>query len=163
MRHRDRANMNIFILLLCLGLSGGHAFAAERQEIMEGSKVTFVYKITAPDSAPVADKGEFVQGRHQLLPALEREVAGMRPGEEKQVQLTVEEGFGPYDDKKQRSVSPQELPLGVKEGSIVADRAGNVATVRELSSSAAVLDYNHPLAGKPLIVQIKILKVENPS
>jgi FKBP-type peptidyl-prolyl cis-trans isomerase 2 len=24
------------------------------------------------------------------------------------------------------------------------------------------LDYNHPLAGKPLVVQVKILKVENP-
>ena len=27
---------------------------------------------------------------------------------------------------------------------------------------SAVLDYNHPLVGKPLVVQLKILKVENP-
>jgi FKBP-type peptidyl-prolyl cis-trans isomerase 2 len=34
--------------------------------------------------------------------------------------------------------------------------------VAEVSDTSAVLDYNHPLAGKPLIVQLKILKVENP-
>ena len=36
------------------------------------------------------------------------------------------------------------------------------ATVAEVSDTTAVLDYNHPLAGKPLVVQLKILKVENP-
>jgi len=34
--------------------------------------------------------------------------------------------------------------------------------VAEISDRIAVLDYNHPLAGKPLIVQLKILEVENP-
>jgi FKBP-type peptidyl-prolyl cis-trans isomerase 2 len=58
----------------------------------------------------VQDTAVFIQGKHQVLPALERAV-----------------------------------------------------TVAELSETAAVLDYNHPLAGKTLVVQIKILKVENPS
>ena len=39
---------------------------------------------------------------------------------------------------------------------------GELATVAEVSDTTAVLDYNHPLAGKPLVVQLKILKVENP-
>jgi FKBP-type peptidyl-prolyl cis-trans isomerase 2 len=34
--------------------------------------------------------------------------------------------------------------------------------VSQLSDSTAVMDYNHPLAGKPLVVELKILKVENP-
>jgi FKBP-type peptidyl-prolyl cis-trans isomerase 2 len=34
--------------------------------------------------------------------------------------------------------------------------------VEGVGDSMAVIDYNHPLAGKPLVVQLKILKVENP-
>jgi FKBP-type peptidyl-prolyl cis-trans isomerase 2 len=54
------------------------------------------------------------------------------------------------------------LPFGAKEGDIVKNDVGDLATVAEVSDTSAVLDYNHPLAGKPLIVQLKILKVENP-
>jgi FKBP-type peptidyl-prolyl cis-trans isomerase 2 len=34
--------------------------------------------------------------------------------------------------------------------------------VAEVGDVMAELDYNHPLAGKPIVVQVKILKVENP-
>jgi FKBP-type peptidyl-prolyl cis-trans isomerase 2 len=44
----------------------------------------------------------------------------------------------------------------------VQNDLGHFATVAEVSDIMAVLDYNHPLAGKPLVVQVKILKVENP-
>jgi hypothetical protein len=44
----------------------------------------------------------------------------------------------------------------------VQNDLGHFATVAEVSGIMAVLDYNHPLAGKPLVVQLKILKVENP-
>ena len=54
------------------------------------------------------------------------------------------------------------LPPGVKEGDVVQNDLGDFATVAEVSDTTAVLDYNHPLAGKPLVVQLKILKVENP-
>jgi len=58
---------------------------AGSDQIMEGSKVTLQYVASAQDSTGI-DYGnvtEFVQGRHEIIPALEREVVGMKPGEEK--------------------------------------------------------------------------------
>ncbi|HSQ92161.1 MAG TPA: FKBP-type peptidyl-prolyl cis-trans isomerase, partial [Nitrospiraceae bacterium] len=105
---------------------------------------------------------EFVQGRHEVFPALEREVVGMKPGEEKKVTLSPEEAFGPHDDRKTLKIPKQLLPLGTKAGDVLRNDAGELATVAEVADTLAVLDYNHPLAGKPLVVKLKILKVENP-
>ena len=137
---------------------------AESSRILEGSKVTFQYVATAPGS-PGIDYGtisEFIQGRHEIFPALEQQVVGMKPGEEKQVELNPEENFGPHDEGKQLIISKTLLPPGAKQGDIVQNLLGELATVAAVGDIAAVLDYNHPLAGQPLIVELKILKVENP-
>jgi len=87
----------------------------------------------------------------------------MTTGEEKSVALSAEEGFGPYDANKKKTVPRVNLPASTKEGDVLKDRQGKQATVTQLSDNSAVMDYNHPLAGKPLRVQIRILRVENPS
>ena len=133
-------------------------------QIVEGSKVTLQYVATAPGST-VTDYGnvsEFIQGRHEIFPALEREVVGMKPGEEKKVELSPRESFGPHDDSKKMTIPKTLLPLGAKAGDVLRNDAGELATVAEVGDVMAELDYNHPLAGKPIVVQIKILKVENP-
>lgn len=137
---------------------------AGSDQIMEGSKVTLQYVASAQDSTGI-DYGnvtEFVQGRHEIIPALEREVVGMKPGEEKKVALSPEEGFGPHDDRKTLKIPKTLLPFGTKAGDVLRNDVGELATVAEIADTQAVLDYNHPLAGKPLVVQLKILKVENP-
>jgi FKBP-type peptidyl-prolyl cis-trans isomerase 2 len=137
---------------------------AESPRIVEGSKVTLQYVATVPGSTGVdyGNVSEYIQGQHQIFPALEQEVVGMKPGEEKKIELSPEEGFGPHDDRKKMNIPKTLLPFGAKEGDVVKNDVGELATVAELSDTSAVLDYNHPLAGKPLIVQLKILKVENP-
>ena len=133
-------------------------------QIVEGSKVTVQYVILAPDLAPI-DYGmvsEFIQGRHEVLPAVEQEVGGMKLGEEKKVVLGPEEAFGPHDDSKKVNVPKSVLPFGAKEGDVLENDHGELATVAEVSETRAVLDYNHPLAGKPVVVQLKILNVEHP-
>jgi FKBP-type peptidyl-prolyl cis-trans isomerase 2 len=137
---------------------------AGSDQIVEGSKVTLQYVATAPCSTWI-DYGnvtEFVQGRHEIIPAMEREVVGMKPGEEKQVTLSPEEAFGPHDERKTLKIPKTLLPFGTKAGDVLRNDAGELATVAEITDTLAVLDYNHPLAGKPLVVQLKILKVENP-
>ena len=137
---------------------------AESSRIVEGSKVTLQYVASVPGSTGIdyGNVSEFVQGRHEIFPVLEQEVIGMKPGEEKQVELSPAEGFGPHDDRKMLNVPKTLLPFGAKAGDVLRNDAGELATVEWVGDLMAVLDYNHPLAGKPLVVQLKILKVENP-
>jgi FKBP-type peptidyl-prolyl cis-trans isomerase 2 len=163
--HRNKSVIvAVVTLLACLGLSQ-QGLASEPPQIVDGSNVTFFYQITIPGEGgyELRDFGQFVQGKHQLLPALERQVTGLKTGDEKKVELSAEEGFGPYDAKKKKTVSKGDLPAGTKEGDVLEDREGKQATVTQLSDNSAVMDYNHPLAGKPLQVKIKILRVEDPS
>ena len=178
MRRHDRTRASLIVSLACMTLLGGYGVGAEplqarssrspeaeNSRIVDGSKVTFQYVTSVPGSTGLNSGtavSEFIQGRHEIFPALEREVVGMKPGEEKKVELTPAEGFGPHDDGKKMNIPKTLLPFGTKAGDILRNNAGELATVAEVADTTAVLDYNHPLAGKPLVVQLKILKVENP-
>ena len=177
MRRHDRTRASLIGSLACMTLLGGYDVGAEPLQarsprfpeaestrIVDGSKVTLQYVASVPGSTGIdyGNVSEFIQGRHEIFPALEREVVGMKPGEEKKVELTPAEGFGPHDDGKKMNIPKTLLPFGTKAGDILRNNAGELATVAEVADTTAVLDYNHPLAGKPLVVQLKILKVENP-
>jgi FKBP-type peptidyl-prolyl cis-trans isomerase 2 len=178
MRRHGLTKMSFIVLsLACMVLLGQYSLGAETPQIadsrlqmvdsshiVEGSKVTLQYVARVPGSTGIdySNISEFIQGRHEIFPALEREVVGMRPGEEKSVRLSPEEGFGPHDDEKKLNIPKTLLPLGAKKGDILQNDVGELATVADLSDTNALLDYNHPLAGKPLVVEVKILKVENP-
>jgi FKBP-type peptidyl-prolyl cis-trans isomerase 2 len=164
--HRNRAAIvSLVTLLTCLGLLWNQTVGAEPSRIIDGSNVTFFSQITVLGECEVEvrELGQFVQGRHQLPPALERVITGMKTGDEKKVELSAEEGFGHYDARKRKTVPKTDLPAGTKEGGVLEDRAGREATVAQLSDRSAVMDYNHPLAGKPLSMKITILRVDDPS
>ena len=133
--------------------------------ITDGAKVTLLYQITVPgdDRIEVRDLSQFVQGQHQMLPALEQAVSGMRRGAKTEVKLSEDQAFGAYDSKKKTVVPTKELPSGVKTGDIIEDRrTGQQATITQMSDTDAVMDYNHPLAGKPLLVSLTIIDVDSP-
>jgi len=160
--HHNKPAVALITIMTFLGLSVPQIFA-DSPQIVEGSNVTFFYHITVPgEQIVLKDVGQFVQGQHQLLPVLERQVTGMRPGEEKTIDLSAEEGFGPYDATKKQTISKSDLPKETKEGDVLQNRAGQSATVTRLSDDSAVMDYNHPLAGKPVHVVLRIVRVENP-
>jgi len=165
----------------CLGLFAPAGIAAQSGQSMEGSsgqnaqgssapitdgsKVTLLYQITVPgdERIEVRDLSQFIQGQHQMLPALEQAVSGMRRGDKAEVKLSEDQAFGPYDSKKKAIVPTKDLPTGLKTGDIVEDRrTGQQATITQMSDTDAVMDYNHPLAGKPLVVTLTILDVDSP-
>lgn len=173
--HQPQATA-LAVVLTCSALSVAQSLSAAHRlsvtfssheaesppQIVEGSKVTLEYQVTVPGENRIDydDVSEFVQGRHEIFPALELKVAGMRPGEEKKVELTAEEGFGPRDERKKMKVPRTDLPADAQAGDVIQNEVGSFATVAAVSGSTAVLDYNHPLAGRPLVVQLRIVNVE---
>ena len=166
---RKTAVVAVVTLFICLGLLLPQGFPSEKHaqssRIIDGSTVIFSFQVTVPGEPgfEVNDVEKFVQGRHELPPGLERAVTGMKSGDEKRVELSEEEAFGRYDTGKKKTVPRESLPPWAREGDRLEDRNGKRATVAQLSDTSAVMDYNHPLAGKPLTVKIKILRVDDPS
>jgi FKBP-type peptidyl-prolyl cis-trans isomerase 2 len=169
--------IGLVVILVCSALSVEQSWSAasrfsatfsspemEASRIVDGSKVMLAYHVTVLGEKEIDydDVSEFVQGRHEIFRALEQKVAGMRAGEAKKVELTPEEGFGARDESKKMKIPKTDLPTDAQAGDVVQNEEGSFATVAGVSESEAVLDYNHPLAGRPLAVSLRIVKVTNP-
>ena len=70
------------------------------------------------------------------------------------------EGFGVHVGRRNLNVPTILLPPRAKEGDVLQNANGELATVKHVTGTMAVLDYNDLLAGKPL--RLKVLEVENP-
>jgi len=137
-----------------------------------GTRVGLQYTIRSSDGAEVAsnigsEPLEFTMGRNELFPALEAALVGLTIGDERNVELTAEQAYGPRDEDAVREVA---LDLVPKESRVVGtvllaeDDSGGQreVTVREISDEMVVLDLNHPLAGEALSIDIRILTVRPP-
>lgn len=142
------------------------AVSAENEPIIQdGSVVLMEFTITVPESRLVIPKNvsQFTPGHHEMLPNLEKALTGMKKGDEKRVDLSSDDAFGPYDETKKGVISADSLPPDTKPGTILTTEEGVPFVVTELSGPVASVDFNHPLAGKHLIIDVKILNVESPS
>jgi len=132
--------------------------------VQDGAEVRVRFQIAPWDNPTVtySDTEKFVQGEHLIPPGIEQRVAGMHPEESITFPLSGEEVFDPYDETKIQSIPMDDLPLDAREGDTVEDRAGQSARIVRILPEKALLDLNHPLAGKPLIVTLQIMTIENP-
>ncbi|MCR4288853.1 MAG: peptidylprolyl isomerase [Candidatus Scalindua sp.] len=156
--------------------SSSVAFTEEPQEptkdtvVSSGKKVSIEYSLKLEDQSVVdtnvgAGPLTFIQGSRELLPALENALEGMKIGEGKLITVTPEEGYGPVDknafiklDKEQ--FSQDELEIGTVLQSLNSDGQPVYAQVTEIKEDTILLDFNHPLAGKTLFFNIRILDIQ---
>ena len=91
---------------------------------------------------------------------LERALTGMKKGQSKHVEVEAVDGYSAYDMKKRVSVEKAKLPDGLKVGDLLQSPDGQLVTVLKIEEAQALLDLNHPLAGKNLTFDVKVLNVE---
>jgi FKBP-type peptidyl-prolyl cis-trans isomerase SlyD len=138
--------------------------------IKNGQKISVEYSVFLEDGTQVdTNVGEnplvFVLGEHQVFPALEQALLGLKIGDTKKVILKPDEAYGPIVKDAYREVSLDTIPVEYRrEGSILGlqDPVGGVYPIRvhEIKQGKAVLDFNHPLAGKALRFEVKVLAAE---
>jgi FKBP-type peptidyl-prolyl cis-trans isomerase 2 len=151
-----------FVMVCAIASSPAFAGPDRSVPISVGDKVTINLNLTVPETHfGIKDSvSQYVPGDHQLVPGLERELMGMKAGEQKHVELAPEEGFGTYEREKRMTVARDRVPEDAKVGDVYKTQHGQPFMVQELSDQQAVVDFNHPLAGKRVIFDVQILKVE---
>ena len=138
--------------------------SADGLPIGEGTVVVMVYTITIPESTLLIPSHfvQFSPGDNELLPNLEVAITGMKQGETKRVELSSEEAFGPYDAAKQLEVSKDRLPQDAEPGMVLTTEDGTPCILVAVSETMATIDFNHPLAGKRVVIDVRILDVTIP-
>jgi len=137
--------------------------------VSEGRQVSIEYTLkledqTVVDSNVGAAPLTYVHGSHQIIPGLEKSLAGMKVGDKKEVTVKPEDGYGPLDTKALLEVTKEQIPAdSIKIGSALQgrDNDGNVfsARVTDIKDKTVVLDFNHPLAGKTLFFEVRVLNI----
>jgi FKBP-type peptidyl-prolyl cis-trans isomerase SlyD len=155
-----------------LAVSSAAAAAEEAKPsvVEDGRKISIEYTLsfddgTKPETNVGAKPLVFQQGAHEILPALETALAGMKVSESRKVTLEPAKGYGEPDPRLLQEVELEQIPEGARVvgAELTAeDQEGHQRPVRvhEVRADKIVVDLNHPLAGKTLHFDVKIMKIE---
>lgn len=102
---------------------------------------------------------EFTAGGGQMIAGFDAAVIGMHLNETKTVTIPPEQAYGMPRSDLIFDVPIANIPNGTKVGSTLYANMQQF-TVVSINKTAAVLDGNHPLAGKTLIFDIKIVGIQ---
>ncbi len=108
---------------------------------------------------------EFTIGEGQVIPGFERAVVGMIPGDEKTVTIPVADAYGERVDAMVAEVPRTELPadltpeVGMQLEVTQHDGSSFPVLITEVTDTAVTIDANHPLAGRALIFDLRLVEI----
>lgn len=138
-------------------------------QIANNTVVSIDYTLTG-DDGQVIDSSEgreplvYLHGHQNIIPGLEKAIEGHAEGEELEVSVDPEEGYGPYREELVQDV-PREAFDGVDkvEPGMTFRAESNAGpmtvVVKDVGDEAVTVDGNHMLAGKVLNFKVAIKDV----
>jgi len=105
----------------------------------------------------------FTLGGEGMIKGFDSAVQGMAVGEEKTVQLSPEQAYGPYKEELVRAVPLGDLPnttTPYQIGDRLSTAYGRQVVIVDVNDTAAMIDFNHPMAGKTLKFNITLVSIE---
>lgn len=135
----------------------------------QGMVVSMHYTLTDDngeklDSSLGGEPFNYLHGHSNIIPGLEKALEGAEPGFKSKVTVAPAEGYGEknpeaiFEAPKEHFPPDMKLELGAR---VYADGPNGPITlsVVKLTETGAVLDANHPLAGKTLHFDVEITTV----
>lgn len=141
------------------------------ERVRPDSLVTLNYRLaTGDDTELISTFGStpatLKLGSGELAPTLEACLEGLPPGERHVFLLEPEQAFGAHNPELLKRFALAELPDGgakVEPLGLVEFEAPNGAKftgiVREVDATSALIDFNHPLAGKSIRFEVEVIGV----
>jgi FKBP-type peptidyl-prolyl cis-trans isomerase SlpA len=139
-------------------------------KVEENSLLTLHYRIALGDDTELlstfgATPATLRLGGGELAPTLERCLLDLRPGERHVFLLDPHQAFGEYHPefvvRRARAALPADAELEVR--SMIefeaSDGSRHSGLVRELDEEFALIDLNHPLAGKSIRFEVEVIAI----
>jgi FKBP-type peptidyl-prolyl cis-trans isomerase 2 len=149
------------VLLLSLPV-----FSQDDDEIGPGRTVALEITMSLEDGTVVQTNRDgvpltYVHGEGQLFPRLEDELVGMHVNEEESVTLEAEDAFGPSNAEAIREVPKDRVPEEAHEVGmqLQVDGIDWPVVVNSVMAESLLVDFNHPLAGRDLRVDVRIVSI----
>lgn len=139
--------------------------------VEDGHVVSLAYTLRLDDgeeidAADADDPLVYLHGAQNIIPGLERELAGLKVGDVRNVTVAPVDAYGDMDPDAFELVAYDVFPADVEleEGMglrMVDNSTGRhmEATISELRDDGALLDLNHPLAGETLFFDVEIVGI----
>jgi FKBP-type peptidyl-prolyl cis-trans isomerase SlyD len=157
------------LLAMTLTLSASQA-ADTKQIVTEGKNVSLEYTLTLDDKSVVeSNVGKepliYTHGTRQIIPGLEKALEGLAVGDTKEVTVAPADGYGEKDpnalqEVQKKLIPPDALVVGTRLQGKTPDGHMVYPRVAEIKGDTVMLDFNHPLAGKTLHFDVKILDIQ---
>lgn len=119
------------------------------------------------DSTKGIEPLEFVVGSGGVIHGFDEAVASMSVGETKTITVAARHAYGEYDEEK-IEISPmysipnaKDLEVGKLFYFVTQEGLRFPARILEIREGIARVDFNHPLAGKDLTFEIKLLELRD--
>ena len=141
-------------------------------KVQNGQKVKVHYKGTFPNGREFDNSHKrgspigFLVGDGSVIKGFDNAVIGMKEGETKSITLKPEKAYGPINPEAVIEVEKERFPSDfacVKDGYVRSQRADGrpvFGRITEVKDDTVVLDVNHPMAGKELNFEIKLVEIE---
>jgi FKBP-type peptidyl-prolyl cis-trans isomerase 2 len=164
---------NVIVLTVLVSFFGISIQSLEAAGAKKGDKVTLEYTGmlndgTVFDASSKHDKPlQFEVGEGRVIPGFDKAVMGMKLGEKKKFTIAPAEAYGEPNPKLIKKVSRKEIPQDRKPevgmSLVMGTPQGRQmqALITEVTPEYIILDLNHPLAGKALTFQIKVIKISH--
>lgn len=138
--------------------------------VQAGSLLTLHYRLALADDSELVStfsgKPATLQlGSGELAPVLERCLIDLPVGQRTVFLLEPEQAFGPHNPQLMQRFKRNELPDPgeLREMALIEFKAPNGASytglVRELTEEGALVDFNHPLAGKAIRFEVDVIGI----
>lgn len=142
-------------------------------QIAERCVASFHYTLTDDageviDSSAGRDPLAYLHGAGNIVPGLEKALAGKVAGDKLNVDVAPEEGYGVHHAQLVQTV-PRDAFQGVESIEVGMQFQAQTpqgpfsVTVTEVSDESVTVDGNHPLAGKTLHFAVEITEVREAS
>lgn len=135
--------------------------------------VSIHYTLTSDGIELDSSKGRepltYLHGAGGIIPGLEKALEGCEPGENVNVVIEPEEGYGPVNDDLIQDVPKSafdgvdKVEPGMQFQATGQNGAVQNITVVEVGEEQVTIDANHPLAGRTLHFDVDVEEVREPT